>query len=824
MLPWDCTLPHMALFRKFKDSSKLVSKHRQKMEGKSQPLSSKDTQAFQKALTLYESKSYDKALAEVEEIIKRRKERVHGESLCLKGLLLHHLKKDEAEAKQLIAEGCKVDVKSHVAWHMAGIYNKLIHDYSAAYKAYFNSYKLKQDNLSVHQDLAMLAAQQRDFGTLVQIRRQALGARMSLRMAWTGLVAALYLNKDYAGVEQTVALYEQIISVEKSSSKTPKTAQAELMDDIEISELLMFKNKAIVAQGHYERALSDLNKIESKVRDKLAWLETKALTLAHFDKKAAELKYFQLLERNPENSSYYAALENLSSDKIALYANLQSRFPKADMPWSRPLLIFSPAELSDYSQRLQVYLSGKLARDVPSTFMLVKCLYAEDSKRDAIIDVVENRLNMMSKKSELSPTALVFLARHLSYTYRQTEGLALLESLKLDDLEENVKTDVQLALSELLQRAGSLKEGAAVVKAASEELKGDRYLNTKAAALAFRAGELEDGYKLAFQFPLWGKYAENDQEALKHLISMESVNVIILMAEAHRRQRDHGLTLKRAVQVIEIFHSYHREQYDFHFYGPRRGTLRQYVSLVEWENELYSHPVYEQAVSIAMGEWLSYALKESDGLSEREVSNAKRNRAHQLETLDLKLDDDPFGIALLESKDGLQKCYDAWKHLETCKPSKPETWWLGFQIFLGQEKYVLANQALKKAKDFGLDSSRLAAGCLMARHALEHDSKAPQVLRSLQLKMLPSIVAEGEVATADPLEYANSYVKDILVWLSLRRYLDSMSGVEIQLVDKILAFKTIDEVETAYLVLQRCRMGDEFAKAVKEHWPRATFC
>lgn len=814
----------MKLLRKIKDSLKLVSKKLPKMEGRSQTLTPKDTQAFQKALAFYESKKYDKALAEVEEIIKRRKGQVHGESLCLKGLLLHHVKCEGDEAKQLITEGCKVDAKSHVAWHMAGIYYKLIQDYSAAYRAYLNSYKLKQDNSSVHQDLAMLAAQQRDFGTLVQIRRQALGARMSLRMAWTGLVAALYLNKDFAGVEKTVGLYEQIISVEKSSSQTPKTLQAKLMDEIETSELLMIKNEAIIMQGHYERAVSDLNKIESRVRDKLAWLENKALALAHFDKKAAELKYLQLLERNPENSDYYAALENLSADKVALYENLQSKFANADIPWFRPLLIFSPADLSDYSQRLKAYLEAKLAREVPSTFMLVKCLYADDLKRDAIIEVVEKQLKMAEKVSELSPSALVFLARHLSYTNRQTEGLVLLESLELDDLEENVQLDVQLALSELLQRAGSLKEGAAVVMAASERAKGDRYLNTKAAALSFRAGELEDGYKLAFQFPIWGKYAGNNQEALKHILSLESVDVIIAMAKAHRRQRDHGLALKRAMQAIDIFHSYHREQYDFHFYGPRRGTLRCYVSLVEWENELYSHPGYEKAVTIAMEEWLAYARKDSDGLSEREISNAKRKRAHQLETLDLKMDEDPFGIALLKSKDGLQRCFVAWKHLETCRPTNAETWWLGFQIFLGQEKYVLASQALKKAKEFGLGNSRLAAGCLMARHALEHDSKASQVLRSMQLKMLPSIVADGDVATADPIEYANCYVKDTLVWLSLRRYLDSMSGVEIQLVDKIRDFRTIDEVESAYLILQRCGLGDDFAKAVKDYWPRATFC
>lgn len=833
----------------------ILSKLRARMDRRSQPLSAKDAQAFQLALSLYEKRQYDKSLAEVEQIIKRRKEQVHGESLCLKALVLHQMKRDSDEVRRLMEEGTRVDEKSHVAWHMSGIYHKLRKEYTEAYAAYLTSYRLYRDNPNVLQDLAMLATQQRDFATLVDVRRRILGSRMSVRMAWTGLAAAQFLNKDYTGVEQTVKLFDEVMGIEKktkagSSKTTGKTAgkkdkkdktqverkppatPQELTDDVEISEMLMLRSRALYEQGEYARALEDLAANEHRVLDRLAWHETKAAALLHVDVAKGRDTYLQLLKRNPENRTYYEALERAGTNWTKLYRDLQQRFPRSDMAFGRPLLLFSvdagsPHYDPEWKVHFVAYVRGKLDRGVPGAFKLVEPLYADDAKRAVACEAVSEMLG-----AELSVAEALFLAHHCAHTNEVVRGLEILDK-KVAEVGSSVDVDTEidlgLARAALLEQVGAYHRSGEIWAELSEKVPGDRALNTGAAAAMLRANDLEKGADLAFKFPIFGKYAENHVEALDHITSVESVNVLLNFAKAHARRREHGLAVKRALKVIDIFKLYFDEQYDFHFYGPRRGTLRAYADMVTWEDTLFTSPTYQQALELVVSEWIAIARGESDGLTEKEVSAAKRHRASQLDKLDLEKDSDPFGIAQLESKTALQTAFELWKLLEesTKASGRPQAavHWLGFRILLAQKKYVLANQELKRAKEAGLSGSKLAAGGLMARHTLETDEQAPQVLRSVQLKLLPAVVPMGDVVGADPVEYANEHVTDLLDWIRVRQFVHAMDGVEPQVIARLAGITDSAAVaEQAYLILQRePKQPEALAAAIKEQWPLQTF-
>lgn len=787
------------------------------MSGKSQPLNAKDAASFQRALTLYEKREYEKSLVELEAVLKRRKERLHGESLCLKGLLLFHIDKaNAAESQRLITEGTQVDSQSHVAWHMAGIFYKLQHDYAKAYRAYTNSYRLNKENPNVYQDLAMLAAQQRDFPFLVEVRRRALSHKMSVRMAWSALLAAQFLARQYEDLEKTGELYERVLAVD-ASARTAPIKQDELIEE---SELLMLRNRAIQLQNAPQRALENLRTIEPRVRDRLAWLEAEAELLAELGSPEAVEKYRALVERNPDCLEYLVALEKLVGGDIdAHYAQLEQQLRHALVPKLRRLELLqnTPA----FADVFLTFVRGQLARGVLTVFVLVEPLYS-DPKVPALVDA--NVDSLTSSDETVALAKLVFLASHYSQTGRHTQALELLEQTPAPT-DPDTSADFSLAYARVLGRAGDFAASARVLHAAAAALPNDVLLNARAGEAALHALDVESGYAHAFAFAYSGKHVKTDAEAIKHLVSIESVNVVLAMARAHARRQEHGLALKRALQATGIFDAYQREQYDFHFFGPRKGTLRQYISLVEWEDRVYDNPVYAEAAEIAVREWIAFHAPYTDVTSEAKETAAKNWRKKQLDKLDLKADNDPFGIAALEAKDGLARALELLQPLKQARPTDAGVALLEFEVYAAQKKYVLAAQCLKRAKASGATRSQIAAGGVVLRHTLDTDDHASPAIRSVQMKLLPTIADEGDIVNDALVDYCNTHVTDLLDWLKTRRIINTVDSKAVNSAsERVRELSDAESVDAAVRELRRSGADTaQFTDAVRKLWPRASF-
>lgn len=57
-----------------------------------------------------------------------------------------------------------------------------------------------------------------------------------------------------------------------------------------------------------------------------------------------------------------------------------------------------------------------------------------------------------------------------------------------------------------------------------------------------------------------------------------------------------GLALKRFQAVVKNFKTFYNDQYDFHSYCLRRGTPRDYIDMLRWEDKIHATPVYVRAV------------------------------------------------------------------------------------------------------------------------------------------------------------------------------------------------------------------------------------
>ena len=125
------------------------------MSGADQKLPQKEASLFKKLLRAYEVKQYKTGLKYAKQILQNPRCDQHGETLCMKGLLLNYLGKKE-EAMESVKRGLKCNLQSHVCWHVYGLVHRSEKEFGTAIKAYVNSLRIEKDNQTVLKDLAIL--------------------------------------------------------------------------------------------------------------------------------------------------------------------------------------------------------------------------------------------------------------------------------------------------------------------------------------------------------------------------------------------------------------------------------------------------------------------------------------------------------------------------------------------------------------------------------------------------------------------------------------------------------------------------------------------
>lgn len=122
-------------------------------------LPSKEASLFKDLLNLYESRQLKKGLKTADQILKKFPE--HGgthppspsshthnplETICMKGLVLTHMGRRE-EGIDLVKQGMRLDLTSHICWHVFGLIQKGEKNYEEALKSYTQA--LKFDRVSI---------------------------------------------------------------------------------------------------------------------------------------------------------------------------------------------------------------------------------------------------------------------------------------------------------------------------------------------------------------------------------------------------------------------------------------------------------------------------------------------------------------------------------------------------------------------------------------------------------------------------------------------------------------------------------------------------
>ncbi|RLV95265.1 N-terminal acetyltransferase A complex subunit NAT1 [Spathaspora sp. JA1] len=702
----------------------------------------KEDSNFREALKLYDAKQYKKALKLVDGNLKKHSN--HAESLALKGCITFHIgvKKD---AEAYILKAIDKEPTNYLIDHLAGLYYRSVEDYQKAAKWLKAANDNGSPNKPILRDLSFMQSQIRDYKNLKESRQLYLEHQPGYRANWTGLAVAQHLNKEYHGAVSTLDKIEHIIKEHLTEA-----------DMYEQNECVLYKNQILSESGEFAKALKALEDDKDSIKDSLSYMEYKAKYLLLLGQKTeASQIYRELLQRNPDNISYYTLLETALDTvskpeelRVRLYEKLAKFYPRSDPPKFIPLTFLSST--SDlFEKKAREYIIPQLLRGVPATFVNVKPLYLNKKKAEVIEQIVLDFYEHDLLKIE-NPTVAVwtdyFLAQH--YLHKNDLDLA---TKHIDIALAHTPTLVEL----YIVKARITKHKKDYIKASEIMNEGrlldlqDRFINSKTTKYLLRADKVDEAIDC---ISLFTKLDEDAINGCKDLHVMQVSWVLVESAEAYKRlyheyqeqlkqlkknseskeeeeevnddvtqelieniETYKGLALKRFTSIVKLYKVFYNDQYDFHSYCMRRGTPRDYIDTIRWEDRIHSTPIYTRALkglSEMYFELYADSIKEIEEGASQEVKIAKNNKkvkkakaqsnkkkSEFIARVESEKDDeDPLGSKILhdlQSSDIIESLFDLFKPLIEEGKNLELTWKVLFNVYLIQGKYVLALQAIK---------------------------------------------------------------------------------------------------------------------------------
>ncbi|XP_052006048.1 N-alpha-acetyltransferase 15, NatA auxiliary subunit a [Xyrauchen texanus] len=803
----------------------------------------KENALFKRILRCYEHKQYRNGLKFCKQILSNPKFAEHGETLAMKGLTLNCLGRKE-EAYDLVRRGLRNDLKSHVCWHVYGLLQRSDKKYDEAIKCYRNALKWDKDNLQILRDLSLLQIQMRDLEGYRETRYQLLQLRPAQRASWIGYAIAYHLLEDY----------EMAAKIVEEFRKTQQTSPDKV--DYEYSELLLYQNQLLREAGLFKEALDHLTNFEKQVCDKLAVEETRGELLLKLDRAGEATEVYQrLLERNPENWSYYQGLEKALKPKSAeerqkIYEDAWVKYPKGLVPRRLPLSFLTGEKFRECLDR---YLRMNFSKGCPPVFTTLKSIYPHKDKAAIIEELVvgfEKSLrtcrmfNQNDDGKTEPPTSLLwvqyFLAQHFNHIGNQTLALEYINAAI-----ESTPTLIELFLvkAKIYKHAGNIREAARWMDEAQALDTADRFINSKCAKYLLKAGLIKEAEEMC------SKFTREGTSAVENLNEMQCMWFQTECALAYKSLNKYGEALKKCHEIERHFVEITDDQFDFHTYCTRKMTLCSYVDLLKLEDVLRMHPFYFKAARTAIEIYLSLhdnplsddnkeSQADNDNLTDKELKKLrnKQRRAQkkaqleeekknaekekQLKNQKKKKEEDEEEIGgpkeelipekLAKVENPLEEAVKFLTPLKNLVKDKIETHLLAFEIYLRKEKYLLMLQSIKRAYSLDPDHPWLHQ-CLVRFFKGVSDSKGmTEAVQTVLKQEITKLFGESDPKTFNQnflSKHANSIPHRVAAAKMMVCLDPSSEGMAAELATSLNESLTGRTIQTCTGVLQALRDG-----------------
>ena len=526
---------------------------------------------------------------------------------------------------ELVRKGLKLNLGSHICWHVYGLMYRADRDYREATKCYRNALRIDRDNLQILRDLSLLQIQLRDYDAFVETRRQLLTLKSSQKNNWISFAVANHLS----------GALDTALSVISSYEDTTKHEEIQPHERYEHSEMLLYKAMLMMEAGDYVDGIACVRENLHAIRDKVGAKEMmgEMLLKTGQHEEAAQL-YRKLINVNPENYEYHKGLcaargggrgahngadgspatPPLAIDELkAVYKELQEAFPKGLAVRRIPLDFLTG---DDFEHAFAAYIKPYISKGVPSLFSDVRALYTNAEKKDIMCRVVQRTCESLrdashfpdDPKEETTEDAQTALVWTLLLRARQFDELEMYDEA-LTTIEEAIglsptTIDLYTTKSALLKHAGDITASAAAADEARCMDLSDRYLNSFCVKRMLANNDIERAEKTAVLF-------SRDGDQMNNLYDIQCMWYEVAAGAAYARLNDLGRSLKKFLAVGKHFADITEDQFDFHQYCIRKMTLRTYIRMLRVEDELYGHKYYFSGAKGAICAYLRLADRPS---------------------------------------------------------------------------------------------------------------------------------------------------------------------------------------------------------------------
>jgi len=546
-------------------------------------LKHKSAAHFRKALKLYESKLFPKALKTIDKVFAETPR--HGESLALKALILSYMNR-EGEGLSLAKEAIRCNMRSGMCWHTLGLLHKAANALDEALKCFMQAANFDPSNSTILRDLSMLQVHLKDYAGYRKSRLRLLQENPNISTSWLGYAVAEHLSGNAGRALEVLESFW-------------KSAGAKLKS-VERSEIILYKAELMAKLQRQSEALRSLEESKGDVVDKAGYNDLVAeLALQSGEVEMAKESLHAILADNCEDQRRFLQLEQAhhyqdEESRLAFYRDMSARYPNSRAVQRLPL---NYASGDCFSALFNTYIKTRLRKGIPSLANDLKALYTDEAKRVAMgtllaqhYESLKTSRKFADEEQQEPPNVLLWLlvlySRHMYRTGESDTAVRL-----IDEALAHTPTipDLYLLKAKLMKKRGQLEAAASLVNEGRMLDYHDRFLNNKAAKYFFRVNQVAQAQEVMSAFSRDGSEDLNCHDNQSMWYELECGEALLRLGEPVKAAIEFEWVQKNLEEIYE-------GQYDYHSYCVRRVTLRAYFKFLEFESGLYQAKAFARAV------------------------------------------------------------------------------------------------------------------------------------------------------------------------------------------------------------------------------------